>query len=118
MLAYEITRIIHGKEEADKALDAAKAAFGGAESADKSAIPSLEISKAEIDAGINVVDLFAMTNLCASKAEARRLVTQGGALVSDKKITEIDTAIDSSYADDNEIMLKAGKKRYFRLIVK
>ena len=118
VLAYEITRIIHGKEEADKALDAAKAAFGGAESADKSAIPSLEISKAEIDAGINVVDLFAMTNLCASKAEARRLVTQGGALVSDKKITEIDTAIDSSYADDNEIMLKAGKKRYFRLIVK
>jgi tyrosyl-tRNA synthetase len=126
VLAYEITQIIHGKDEADRALAAAKAAFGspgtgsGSASgeADRSSIPSLEIAAAEISAGINVMDLFARTNLCASKGEARRLVEQGGALVSDEKISDIDAVIGSSNVRDGEIMLKAGKKRYFRLIVK
>ena len=118
ILAYEITVIIHGKEEAEKAKEAARAAFGGAAEGDKSAIPSVEITAAEISDGINVVDLFAKTTLCSSKAEARRLVTQGGAIVSEEKISSIDAVIGSSYIRDGEIMLKAGKKRYFRLIVK
>ncbi len=117
VLAYEITKIIHGKEEADKALDAAKAAFGGG-SEDKSAIPSSEIAVSEIEKGINVLDLYAMTSLCSSKGEARRLVTQGGATVDEKKITDIDAVVDSSYVTDGEILMKAGKKRLFRLIVK
>ena len=121
VLAYEITKIIHGSEEADRALDAAKAAFsspGAGGSTDISSIPSIEIEKSLLQAGINVCDLFAMTALCASKGEARRLITQGGALVSDRKITDIDALIDESYIADNEIMLKAGKKRYFRIKVK
>ncbi len=118
VLAYEITKIIHGKDEADKALEAAKAAFGGASSLDKSSIPSSEISSEDIAKGINVLDLYTMTALCGSKGDARRLVTQGGATVSDKKITDIDAIIDSSYVEDGEIMMKAGKKRHYRLIVK
>jgi len=118
ILAYEITKIIHGEEEAGKAKEAAKAAFGGSADADKSSIPSIEIPASEISNGINVVDLFAKTSLCASKAEARRLITQGGAEVSDEKISDVDAVIGSSYIRDGEIMLKAGKKRYFRLIVK
>ncbi|MCL2295275.1 MAG: tyrosine--tRNA ligase [Spirochaetes bacterium] len=118
ILAYEITKIIHGEEEAEKAKEAAGAAFGGGADGDKSSIPSIEIQEFELTAGINVIDLFAKTTLCESKAEARRLVTQGGAVVSEEKISSVDAVIDSSYIRDGEIMLKAGKKRYFRLIVK
>ena len=118
VLAYEITKIIHGKDEADKALAAAKAAFGGSGEQDKSAIPSSEVASADIEKGINVLDLYAMTSLCSSKGEARRLVTQGGATVSDKKISDVDAVIDSSFVVDGEIMMKAGKKRHYRLIVK
>lgn len=115
-LAWEVTSLIHSKEEADKALAGAKAAFGGV--GDKSAIPSIEISLSELEAGINVVELLAKTDLCASKGEARRLVEQGGAFVSDEKISSIDGIINASYIRDGEIMVKAGKKRFFRLIVK
>ena len=118
VLAYEITKIIHGKEEADKVLAAAKAAFGGSGAQDKSAIPSSEIASADIEKGINVLDLYSMTSLCSSKGEARRLVSQGGATIADKKITDIDAVIDSSYVEEGEIMMKAGKKRHYRLIVK
>ena len=118
ILAYEITKIIHGAEEAEKAKEAAKSAFGGSSEGDKSSIPSIEISQDEISKGINVVELFAKTALCSSKAEARRLVTQGGAVVNEEKISDIDAVIGSSYIKDGEIMLKAGKKRYFRLIIK
>ena len=118
ILAYEITKIIHGKDEADKALATAKAAFGGGAAQDKSSIPSSEIAASELEKGVNVMDLYTMTSLCSSKAEARRLVTQGGATISDKKITDIDAVIDSSFVEDGEIMMKAGKKRHYRLIVK
>lgn len=115
-LAWEVTSLIHSKEEADKALAGAKAAFGG--TGDKSAIPFIEISLAELETGINVVELLAKTSLCASKGEARRLVEQGGAFVSDENISSIDGVVNASYIRDGEIMVKAGKKRFFRLIVK
>ncbi len=115
-LAYEYTSLIHGKEEADKALQAAKAAFGGG--GDKSAIPSLEIPILELEAGIGILDLFAKTDLCSSKGEARRLVQQGGARINEEKIDDIDAVITADKAVDGELMLKAGKKRYFRVLVR
>ncbi len=119
ILAYEQTKIIHGEEEAEKARAAAKSAFSAAgASIDKSAIPSIEISSGDLEKGINVMDLFAMTDLCSSKSEARRLVSQGGASVNGKKITDINASVDTSFAEDGELLLKAGKKRYFRVIVK
>ncbi len=120
ILAYEQTKIIHGKEEADKALEAARAAFstqGGGASLDKEAIPSVEIPRAELAAGINVMDLFARTELCKTKSDARRLVQQGGAVVNDVKITAIDAVIDASSSEDGELLLRAGKKRYFRVVI-
>ncbi len=119
ILAYEQTKIIHGEEEAEKARAAAKSAFSAAgASVDKSAIPSIEISSGDLEKGINVMDLFAMTDLCSSKSEARRLVSQGGASVNGKKITDINASVDTSFVEDGELLLKAGKKRYFRVIVK
>ncbi len=119
ILAYEQTKIIHGKDEADKAREAARAAFTsrGSASVDKSAIPSITVDRSELESGINVMDLFARTALCSSKGEARRLVTQGGASINEAKITDIDKTIDISFLEDNELLLKAGKKRYFRIII-
>ncbi len=120
VLAYEQTRIIHGRDEADKAREAAKAAFsaGGGAVQDKSAIPSIEIEKSELAAGIGVLDLFARTGLCSSRGEARRLVSQGGASINDEKITNIEAVIDESRVKEGELLLRAGKKRYFMVILK
>ena len=119
VLAYEQTKIIHGEEEAGKAKEAARSAFSAAGAAvqDKSAIPSIELKREELEKGINVMDLFSLTELCSSKSEARRLVSQGGASVNGNKITDINTAVDTSYEEEGELLLKAGKKRYFRVII-
>lgn len=118
VLAYEITRIVHGKEEADRALEAAKAAFGSSGEGDISAVPTLEIERAEFEKGLGVIELFARTGLCPSRSEARRLITQGGAMINEKRIDDIDLVIDGSWLEDDTLMLKAGKKRYFRVKVK
>ena len=120
-LAFEQTKIIHGEEEAQKALEAAKAAFtsgaGTGAAADRDAIPSITIPAAELEQGIGILDLFARTALCSSRGEARRLVQQGGARVNEQQITDIEAVIGDSSVEDGEILLKAGKKRYFRVIV-
>ena len=115
-LAYEVTCLLHGEGEARKAREAAKAAFAGG--GDKSGIPFTSIPKADFKAGINILDLFSRTNLCSSKSEARRLVQQGGARVNDVKIDDVDAVIGTAETVDGEVMLKAGKKRIFRIEVK
>jgi tyrosyl-tRNA synthetase len=114
-LAFEVTLLIHGREEADKALAAARAMFGGG-SQDKSAVPSKTVSAGDLAKGISAIELFALTDLCASKADARRLITQGGAFINDRKVESLDATVDSSWLADGELLLKAGKKRFFRLI--
>jgi tyrosyl-tRNA synthetase len=116
VLATELTTLVHGREEAEKAVAASRAAFTQA-AGDTSAIPEISVSEAEIAAGINVLDLFARTDLCSSKSEARRLVAQGGARVNDRKIDDVETVIDVSWAEDSQLVLRAGKKRYFRVVV-
>ena len=118
-LAFEQTKIIHGEEEALKARDAAKALFASGAPSNKEGMPSLEIPKGDIENGIGVLDLFTKSGLCATNGESRRLVTQGGAEVNGRKITDPKTVLTLSDADENsEFLLKAGKKRYFRIIVK
>ena len=118
-LAWEITALIHGKDEADKAMAGARAAFGGAEGGDKSAMPGAELSRARFEAGYNVVDLFCDAGLAASKSEGRRLVEQGGAFVPAPgssellPIGDVAAVIDAEYLDEKgELILRAGKKRY------
>jgi tyrosyl-tRNA synthetase len=117
ILAYEITTTVHGKDEAEKARAAAKALFGSG-GGDLDSMPSVEIAAKEVAAGINILDLFARTSLCGSKGEARRLVSQGGAIVNDEGITDLNRVINAQDVRDGSIMLRAGKKRYFRIIVK
>ncbi|MDR2618376.1 MAG: tyrosine--tRNA ligase [Treponema sp.] len=116
-LAWEVTSLIHGKEEADTALSGARAAFGG-EGGDRSAMPKAELPLARFEAGYNVVDLFADAALASSKSEARRLVQQGGAFVSKtggalEAVPDVNALITASRLDaQGELVLRAGKKRY------
>jgi tyrosyl-tRNA synthetase len=115
--AFEATAIIHGHNEAEKARTAAQAAFGAGAGGSTDAIPDITIPASELEAGIGVLDLFSRTSLCSSRSEARRLVSQGGARINDEQITDIDAIIGSGRVQDGELLLRAGKKRYFRVIV-
>lgn len=118
-LAYEQTKIIHGEAEADKARDAAKSLFSAGAPVSKEGMPSFEIQKSELDSGIGILELYTRSGLCASNGDSRRLVVQGGAEVNGEKIVDPKTTITLSMVDsDGDILLKAGKKRYCRIIVK
>jgi len=115
VLAYEATKITHGEEEANKARDAAKAAFGnGAKGI--SGMPTMEVARQELADGINVVDIFARTGLVKSKSEGRRLIAQGGCYVNDERISDIEDTIDMGRVVDGQIILRAGKKKLYRLV--
>jgi len=121
-LAWEVTALIHGKDEADKALAGAKAAFGGG--GDKSAMPRAVLSRAAFEAGYNAVDLFFDAGLSPTKSEARRLVQQGGAFVSAADgdlaaVTDVAALIGADRLNaEGELILRAGKKRYCLVVSK
>ncbi|MGN1134680.1 MAG: tyrosine--tRNA ligase [Oscillospiraceae bacterium] len=110
LLAYELTKLVHGTEEADKALAAAKAIFtNGAASAD---MPSTEIPAAELEGGINILDLLVKTGLCPSKSEGRRLVQQNGIAVDDVKVTDPNALITI----EDSVVIKKGKKIFHKAV--
>ena len=109
LLAYELTSLIHGKEEADKCLEAAKKLFGGTGNTDD--MPTTEIPAAELEGGINILDLLVKTALCPSKSEARRLVQQGGVSVDDVKVTDPNAAVEIA----ESVIIKKGKKVYHKV---
>jgi tyrosyl-tRNA synthetase len=120
-LAWEVTALIHGKAEADKALSGAKAAFGaggGAAGGDRSAMPQTALSRADFEKGYNVVNLFCDAGLASTKGEARRLVEQGGAFVSGSNgelaaVGDVAALIGVDRLNaEGELVLRAGKKRY------
>ncbi len=115
LLAWEQTCIMHGEEEARRAREASQAAFSDS-TASASAIPSITVSRDELEAGIGVLDLFARTDLCSSRGDARRLVIQGGARINDRVVTQPEEVIDAGWLAEDELLLRAGKKRYFRIV--
>jgi tyrosyl-tRNA synthetase len=116
-LAYEVTSLIHGKDEADKALSGAKAAFGGG--GDKASMPTVELPRVRFTAGFGVIDLFFEAGLAATKSDARRLVEQGGATVAEKAIADVKAVIGADALDSTgEVILRAGKKKFVRVITK
>jgi len=113
ILAYELTSLIHGKEEADKCLEAAKSLFGG--SGNSADMPCTELSADDLtDGKIGILDLLVKTKLAPSRSEARRLVQQGGVAVNDEKAADANAMI----AVDGEVILKKGKKVFHKVIVK
>jgi tyrosyl-tRNA synthetase len=127
-LAWELTALIHGREEADRAMAGARAAFGGG-GGDRAAMPRAELPRAAFEKGCNVVDLFAGAGLVPTKSEGRRLVQQGGAFVSLgageaagrelAAVTDPAALIGAESLDANgELILRAGKKRYCLVIAR
>lgn len=118
-LAYEVCAIVHGKEEADKVLSGARAAFGKDGAGDKAGMPTVEVKRSEVEEGINAVDLFTFARPGTTKSENRRLIEQGGAQVAGRKIKDVHELVTIDCCDDDgDIILRAGKKGVVRVIVK
>jgi tyrosyl-tRNA synthetase len=115
-LAFEATMITHGRAEAEKAREASRRAFGGDEGSLES-IPTTAMGKGSLKKGIAAVDLFAETGLCTSRGEARRLISQGGGYVNERRLTGIDELITEEHIREGVIILRAGKKRYHRVVL-
>lgn len=108
VLAFELTEMIHGKEEAEKAETAAKALFSGGN--DSSNMPTTQISEVDfIDSKISVIDLMIKGGMIKSKGEGRRLIDQGGVRVNDEKVQDAFSSIDKD-TFDSEVIIKKGKK--------
>ena len=114
ILAYELTKLVHGAEEADKAQAAARALFSGA--GDDANMPTTEIPADEAADGMNIIDLMVRCKLCASKGEARRLIQQGGVSVDGEKVTDI-AAIVAADALRAGVKIKKGKKVFHKAIL-
>ena len=114
ILAYELTKLVHGAEEADKAQAAARALFSGA--GDDANMPTTEIPEDEAADGMNIIDLMVRCKLCASKGEARRLIQQGGVSVDGEKVTDI-AAIVAADALRAGVKIKKGKKVFHKAIL-
>jgi tyrosyl-tRNA synthetase len=109
--------LIHGKDEADKALAGAKAAFSG--QGDKSQMPTAEVDKSLVENGVGVIDFFAAANIGGSKSEIRRLIQQGGAAVNGNVVADVKQVITLNDADETgEFILRAGKKKFVRVVLK
>jgi len=116
-LAMELTSIVHGKEEAQNARSASRAVFYGHGGADKESVPSALLKREEFHKGVGILELFVRAGLCSSNGEARRLVSQGGAYLEGEMIDSVDFRLDERYADREEILIRAGKKRHFRFLI-
>jgi tyrosyl-tRNA synthetase len=119
-LAWEVTALIHGVDEADKARAGARASFSRA-GGDKSAMPGVRLARAKFESGYNIIDLFFDANLCATKSDARRVVLQGGACIGSHgdlmAVTDISSAVGVDKLDkDGEMILRAGKKHFCRVV--
>jgi len=114
VLAYEATSLCHGEGAANEARSAARAAFHGG--GDLSAMPSTSIALGRLQDGIGLLDLFVETGLTESKGDARRLVQQGGAYVNDVVIADAQARVSAADLRDGAVMLRAGKKKYHRVL--
>lgn len=114
VLAYEITKMIHGQEEADKAKAAAEGAFGG--SGDMSNLPTTEIEKANL--GVSLIDYLTENGILKTKSEGRRLIQQNGMSLNGDKVTDIGFALTEEAFKDSEAIVKMGKKKFHRIVLK
>ena len=114
VLAYEITKMIHGQEEADKAKAAAEGAFGG--SGDMSNLPTTEIEKENL--GVSLIDYLTENGILKTKSEGRRLIQQNGMSLNGDKVTDIGFALTEEAFKDSEAIVKMGKKKFHRIVLK
>lgn len=121
VLAFEATKLCHGQEEAEKARNAAKQLFKGSANLNAEinaiGVPSFNIDHGILEQGIQVYILFEMTGLCKTRSDARRLISQGGGYINDQPIKSFDQVLGPGDASNNSILLRAGKKRYVKVVI-
>jgi tyrosyl-tRNA synthetase len=115
VLAFEVTKNVHGEEAARQAREAAQALFGGGAAVDS--VPQINLPKQNFQEGMSVIDLFVAAGLASSKSEARRLIAQGGASVNQRRIQSIDEKVDLRDVQEGALMLRAGKKRHQKIVL-
>ena len=116
VLAYEVTKLVHGEEEAIKAQEAAAALFGVAGMG--GSIPTTEMTAADLEADARVTTLLVTSKIAASGSAARRLIEGGGVSVNDEKITDVKAVVTAEMFGEDGLMLKSGKKKFHRFILK
>ncbi|WP_333859384.1 tyrosine--tRNA ligase [Clostridium sp.] len=114
VLAYEVTKIIHGEEEAKIAKEAAEALFSGGENLNN--VPTMELNKSSL--GCSVIELLADMHILPSKSEARRLIKQNGLTINGEKITDSELKVTENYFKNGELLVRRGKKNYTRIVLK
>ena len=117
VLAYEATKLCHGQTEADQAQKASRQLFGVDKSASSGSVPVYRISEQRLEAGVPSYILFEDSGLCKSRGEARRLIGQGGGYLNGRKIKAFDQLITLEDSENGSWLLRAGKKRYVKVIV-
>ena len=116
ILAYEATKICHGEKEANLAREASQQLFGSEKAVSSQITPSYSIDHVEFDQGIPAYILFEKTGLCKTRGAARRLISQGGGYLNGQRIKAFDQTINSNSLEKDSLLLRAGKKRYVRII--
>ncbi len=134
VLAYEATKICHGEDEALNAFKSSASVFGAVEISDHilptstvprgisastgdDSVPSSAYKRSDVVGILSIVDLLMAVNLCNSKSDARRLIQQGGAYMNGTRISNFDQTLTENDIRDNEILLRAGKKKYHKIIL-
>lgn len=116
VLAFEVTKLIHGETKAQNAQEAAKALFaGGANSAN---VPSTQMDKSIFEEGIGIVNLLNDLGLVKSNSEARRLIKQNGISIDDEKVTSVDHVVNLEQFNDGKILVRKGKKTYHQVEIR
>jgi tyrosyl-tRNA synthetase len=115
ILAYELTKLVHGEEEANKAQAAAKALFASGGAAAENMPTTVLTAEDFTDGKLLVIDMLLKTKLAASKSEARRLIQQGGVLIADVKADSLEAVIEESAIGENGLIVKKGKKTYHKI---
>ena len=116
VLAYELTKLVHSEEDANKAQEAARSLFGGAGASAN--IPTTEITEADLtDGAAGIIKLLVLSGLCASNGEARRNIQQGGVTANDEKLTSIDVSFTAEQLKEG-VVVKRGKKNFNKIILK
>ena len=116
ILAYELTKMVHGEEEAEKAQAGARALFAGG--GDAAHMPTSEVTAEQVGDGLGLLDLMVLTGLAASKSEARRLVQQGGVALDEEKVTDPACMVTPAQFHDGQLIVKKGKKTFRKILLK
>lgn len=114
ILAYEVTKLVHGEEEAKKAKSAAEALFGSGSNMED--VPSITVKTAKM--GTPLLAFLTDNKVFASRSEGRRLVQQGGLTINDQKVSDVDTLLSKElFNNEQDLLLRKGKKKYYKLIL-